>query len=213
VQAVSVVPAVVVPAVPPVLPSALPTPTPTAPPTATPTATPSRVVVLPPASAVGAHGIGLPGAGLPGLGLGRHGDPVSVLQRLLRLAGADLGTERGTFGPRTKAALAGLVPSSHGRVDDAIVDALLVKVGRRFAPVAPGRGETLGLPTLIRGSRGADVVLCQSILVRLGFRPGPVDGAFGPRTRAAVQAYQRSRHLLADGVVGRQTWSALLSLR
>jgi peptidoglycan hydrolase-like protein with peptidoglycan-binding domain len=36
--------------------------------------------------------------------------------------------------------------------------------------------------------------------------PGPIDGDFGPRTESAVRAYQSDRGVIADGVVGDQTW-------
>jgi peptidoglycan hydrolase-like protein with peptidoglycan-binding domain len=53
------------------------------------------------------------------------------------------------------------------------------------------------------------VVTLQNKLKAAGFNPGAADGAFGPKTLAAVKAFQQSRGLAADGVVGPKTWSAL----
>jgi peptidoglycan hydrolase-like protein with peptidoglycan-binding domain len=41
----------------------------------------------------------------------------------------------------------------------------------------------------------------QTLLTKLGYDPGPADGSVGPKTRAAVAAFQESRGLLADGRV------------
>lgn len=59
------------------------------------------------------------------------------------------------------------------------------------------------------GSAGPLVELLQSVLRRLGFYAGRVDGAFGPQTQNAVTAFQRSAGLSGDGVVGASTWNAL----
>jgi hypothetical protein len=53
----------------------------------------------------------------------------------------------------------------------------------------------------------------QLRLRRLGDRPGPIDGLFGPRTEAAVERFQRSHGLAIDGVVGPQTKGRLIAQR
>lgn len=68
--------------------------------------------------------------------------------------------------------------------------------------------------TLRQGSSGAAVSAIQQALVDAGFslpRFG-VDGIFGNETRAALQDFQRSSSLQADGVVGPGTMSALDAL-
>ena len=59
------------------------------------------------------------------------------------------------------------------------------------------------------GSHGKLVSDLQRELAQAGFSPGGIDGTFGPKTRAALIAFQRAKHLSADGVAGRQTWTAL----
>jgi peptidoglycan hydrolase-like protein with peptidoglycan-binding domain len=39
-----------------------------------------------------------------------------------------------------------------------------------------------------------------------------MDGIFGAKTLAAVRAFQRSRGLTVDGVVGPLTWGALFTV-
>jgi peptidoglycan hydrolase-like protein with peptidoglycan-binding domain len=38
-----------------------------------------------------------------------------------------------------------------------------------------------------------------------------VDGTFGPKTEAAVRAFQKEKHLSVDGIVGPLTWQALVT--
>ena len=59
------------------------------------------------------------------------------------------------------------------------------------------------------GSSGSDVRALQTRLEELGFSPGPIDGQFGPGTESAVRAFQQSRGLTVDGIVGPATAKAL----
>jgi peptidoglycan hydrolase-like protein with peptidoglycan-binding domain len=61
-------------------------------------------------------------------------------------------------------------------------------------------------PILKEGSSGESVQQLQVALKEIGQDPGPVDGAFGPQTEAAVKAFQQERGITADGVVGPITW-------
>lgn len=55
---------------------------------------------------------------------------------------------------------------------------------------------------------GEDVRQVQQALGRWGANV-IADGAFGPATRQAVEQFQRSQGLIADGIVGPQTWAFL----
>ncbi|MDF8263840.1 C40 family peptidase [Luteipulveratus flavus] len=72
-------------------------------------------------------------------------------------------------------------------------------VGRAALPAAP----TAPVTVLRYGSRGDLVEVVQQRL-RIS-----VDGSFGPQTLTAVKAFQRTKDLQVDGVVGPYTWAAL----
>ena len=65
------------------------------------------------------------------------------------------------------------------------------------------------MQTIQQGSRGAAVETAQRLLLAKGYSPGAVDGIFGPKTLAAVQAFQRAMGLAVDGIAGPKTWAAL----
>ena len=73
----------------------------------------------------------------------------------------------------------------------------------------------LALPTLAQaatirtGSTGAQVKALQTELNREGYTVGPVDGIFGPKTKAGVVQFQTGQGLTADGIVGAATQAAL----
>lgn len=63
-------------------------------------------------------------------------------------------------------------------------------------------------PLLRRGSTGHDVIFLQNLLTESGFKVF-TDGEFGGNTEEAVTAFQRTRGLGSDGIVGPLTWDAL----
>ena len=64
---------------------------------------------------------------------------------------------------------------------------------------------------LSSGSNGTHVGFLQRILSKLNYPPGPIDGIFGNKTKAAVMRFQQENQLVTDGIVGPKTWSALVS--
>lgn len=65
--------------------------------------------------------------------------------------------------------------------------------------------------TLKQGSRGTQVKYLQQNLIGLGFLSGSADGSYGPKTRAAVQAFQAEFGLSVDGSAGEDTQTAVRS--
>lgn len=73
-----------------------------------------------------------------------------------------------------------------------------------------------GLCTLSKGTAGPQVKTIQRILYARGIKGSDnkaitVDGDFGKNTQAAVKTLQNLLGLAADGVVGADTWTAMLT--
>lgn len=65
-------------------------------------------------------------------------------------------------------------------------------------------------PILRQGDQGPSVRRLQILLMIAGFNPGPIDGIYGPRTQAAVIAFQQTiKELEVTGFVNSETWVAL----
>ena len=67
----------------------------------------------------------------------------------------------------------------------------------------PKAGAPPGRPTLRRPSKGE---LVKQVQAKVGVIP---DGNFGPKTEAAVRAFQQAHDLVPDGIVGPKTWAVL----
>ncbi|MDQ3985000.1 MAG: N-acetylmuramoyl-L-alanine amidase [Actinomycetota bacterium] len=63
---------------------------------------------------------------------------------------------------------------------------------------------------ILEGERSGQVVDIQARLRVLGIEVDEETGYFGGRTKEAVRTFQQRRGLLADGIVGPDTWDALV---
>lgn len=69
---------------------------------------------------------------------------------------------------------------------------------------------TDAVPVLQLGSRGVVVEDVQKFLQQAGLYTGAIDGIFGSKSKAAVAQFQAQASLAPDGIVGFQTWKALV---
>lgn len=83
---------------------------------------------------------------------------------------------------------------------------------KNLIPLIRQKLNTKTIPTLNRilkfGLQGDDVKLLQKQLVKLGYKI-IIDGIFGVQTKQAIIDFQKKNKLIADGVVGKQTWEKL----
>ena len=135
---------------------------------------------------------------------GHREHPVRTLQHLLRARGHTVAVD-GIFGPKTDAAVRAFQREKGLQVD---------------GDVGPITWPAL-VVTVRRGSQGDAV---RGVQEEFRFRDLsgdpitalPVDGAFGPRTEAAVRGFQEAvaadvADFPVDGIVGPKTWQALIS--
>jgi phage protein D len=90
------------------------------------------------------------------------------------------------------------------------------ETARQAIFIASGGGgaaaASVPLPTrtLRQGVNGEDVQRWQTFLRAKAFDPGPIDGIFGPKTRAGTMAFQRASGIKVDGVAGTETFRVAL---
>ncbi len=66
------------------------------------------------------------------------------------------------------------------------------------------------MPILRYGASGSYVFLLQSVLKKLGYYGGNIDGIYGTQTLEGVQKFQRAFGTNVDGIVGANTWKLLM---
>lgn len=147
-------------------------------------------------------------------GEGSTGDKVRQIQALVGV------TADGIYGPQTAAAVrqwqVNLNIPADGvwgpRTEEATANLFVFLSNLQAVPpsnpffdaVNEARGHTFN-----QGSFGGHVKILQAVLNGRGY-PLVADGVFGARTDAAVRRFQSDNGLRVDGLVGPQTWNALL---
>ncbi|MDP3154443.1 MAG: peptidoglycan-binding protein [Archangium sp.] len=134
------------------------------------------------------------------LTVGTRSSAVTQLQQQLSKLGHYKAKVDGSYGPVTKKAVSSFEKQHNlkadGIADGKTRDALAAAATTPAAPVK-------------QGMSGAKVKTLQTQLQRLGFYKAPVDGSFGPVTKAAVQAYERKNGWKPDGIAGARVQASL----
>ncbi len=161
---------------------------------------------------------------------------VLLIQRELRSAGFDPGPLDGRSGPKFSAAIAAYQRAQGLPVDGRVSVDLLSRLARenlrqgRMAPPpspgasrdtgvvagAPGRQTALQTPAAGAGPAPRGKSLVRSIQERLaarGYYSGPLDGSLGPKTRAAIETYQRAQRYETTGRPSRALYEELEDFR
>ena len=124
---------------------------------------------------------------------GDRGENVRTVQHLLRHHGSPVAADR-IFGPQTEDAVRRFQRDRELSVDGVVGDrtwpALIVLVRRR------SKGEPVRAVQRQLNARRSSLA---------------VDGDFGLQTERAVRQFQQDQGLLIDGIVGTDTWHALVS--
>jgi zinc D-Ala-D-Ala carboxypeptidase len=131
----------------------------------------------------------------PVVAQGAKGERVVAIQYLLnQRIGAGL-TIDGVFGPKTAAAVRTFQTRSKLPADG--------QVGAQT--------WTHLIVTVQNGSKGSAVAAVQhNLRFAYGFKTLAADGIFGPQTLSAVRSFQAKFKLAVDGIVGTNTWNALI---
>jgi len=143
------------------------------------------------------------------LRIGDHGAAVTQLQHFLSSLGHDVGPADGVFGPKT---LAGLrqFQERQGLNPDGVIGSETRNAIHRVADSIPAAAVLDESGRVLRpGARGTDVAQLQRVLALAGYDPGGADGILGPRTQAAIEAFQTVVGLIVDGKVGPNTRAKL----
>ncbi|MDJ1183420.1 peptidoglycan-binding protein [Roseofilum casamattae] len=147
-------------------------------------------------------------------------DPVKYLQNLLKQVGVLKASDPvdGLFGSGTEQAVKQFQQQKGLRADGYVGPNTWTALEKATSSSSPSPAPSkLRYPVLRKGdgitfTDLADAVKeLQKLLQKADFLPSSatIDGQFGEGTQAALKRFQEANNLVADGVTGQKTWSAL----
>ncbi|MGI5848769.1 MAG: peptidoglycan-binding protein [Christensenellales bacterium] len=151
-----------------------------------------------------------------------HGNDVSQIQKALAAIGFSPSEIDGIFGPITQKAVISFQKQAKLIVDGIVgkntTNSLLgIWVtdynGNPYCPWKEMQLSSFKLKRLLKINspylRGDDISDVQDALRMFGFSPGNLDGIYGNKTMNAVIEFQKKNRLRVDGIVGKETSTAL----
>ena len=133
-----------------------------------------------------------------------------VIQSSLAAQGFDPGPADGLFGRRTRAAI-GRWQGARGEEQTGYLNAENARLLLARPPEAPEPTATRESVETGLGLTREDRRAIQSSLAAQGFDPGPADGVFGRRTRAAIGRWQGARGEQPTGYLDAEAAKSLLA--
>ena len=151
---------------------------------------------------------------LPYLKLGDVSDYVIILQNKLKILGFYDASVTGVFDNYTLNSVRDFQTDNNmdvtGEVDFLMWNILYNKTKPSF--LVDEIEDRISRRKLRIGDSGDDVVELQQRLKELLYYDGLITGVFDEETKKAVQSFQTINKITSDGVVGVDTWSALIYL-
>lgn len=146
----------------------------------------------------------------PTLKSGDTGIEVKHLQLYLTALGFNTGTADGIFGRNTRNAVLAF-QATRNLVPTGIVDSLTWRDIDNLFAASDTPIPTL-MPTIKENDHGSEVSLLQKMLSTVGYPIYEGNGFFDKQTTQQVIKFQKDNNLIADGIVGPQTWDSLFMI-
>lgn len=143
-------------------------------------------------------------------GSNRRGVQIVQIQRLLRRHHLPIRIDA-LYGRDTAAAVRWF-QRAHGLRADGIVGLATYQALHRREKITQAAQSVRHLRLQRPQVAGADVLKIQRALWKAGYRV-TLDGHYGPETDRTVTQFQRKHGIAPDGIVGPQTWNALMHRR